>query len=58
MREQDIIRIQERFFDPEEPPIDVSDMSLLIASLANTTAATLTKDVNVELRVQSAMSYI
>ena len=34
MREQDIIRIQERFFDPEEPPIDVSDMSLLIASLA------------------------
>ncbi|EMD58200.1 hypothetical protein COCSADRAFT_176804 [Bipolaris sorokiniana ND90Pr] len=34
IKEQDVTHIQERFFDPEKLPIDVSDMSLLITSLA------------------------
>ncbi|EUC39654.1 hypothetical protein COCMIDRAFT_110948 [Bipolaris oryzae ATCC 44560] len=34
INEQDIMPIQERLFDPERPSIDVSDMSLLLTSLA------------------------
>ena len=33
VEEQDVTRVQERFLDPEKPPIHVSDMSLLIVSL-------------------------
>ncbi|EUC26878.1 hypothetical protein COCCADRAFT_42192 [Bipolaris zeicola 26-R-13] len=33
-KEQDVTRIQERFLDPKNLPIDVSDMSLLIVSMA------------------------
>lgn len=32
--EEHVMRIQERLFDSEKPPIDVSDMSLLVTSLA------------------------
>ncbi|EMD66030.1 hypothetical protein COCSADRAFT_170432 [Bipolaris sorokiniana ND90Pr] len=34
IKEQEVTRIQERFFDPVNLPIEISDMSLLIASLA------------------------
>lgn len=34
INEQDVTRIQERFFDPKKPPIGINDMSLLTASLA------------------------
>ncbi|KAH7548716.1 hypothetical protein BM1_10882 [Bipolaris maydis] len=34
IKEQDVMQIQEHFVHPEKPPIDVSDMSLLMVSLA------------------------
>ncbi|RYN60138.1 hypothetical protein AA0119_g13296 [Alternaria tenuissima] len=34
IKEKDVTCIQERFLDPEKLPVDVSDMSLLITSLA------------------------
>lgn len=34
IKEQDVALIQERFLDPKNLPIDASDMSLLIVSLA------------------------
>ncbi|EMD84890.1 hypothetical protein COCC4DRAFT_182581 [Bipolaris maydis ATCC 48331] len=33
IKEHDVTRIQKLFFDPKKPPIEVSDMSLLIISL-------------------------